>query len=317
MKVFFDLDPAVYMSGFAAQHKTYTVVYDHISEGMKEIVFQDGNLKNKWLRDNKAAIEHGELSILDTEPHLVVESESHARQAARTTIESALRELKRKYKTNDLEVQFFLTGKGNFREEVATIAKYKGNRDGVPKPVHYQAIRDYFVDHWGAYIIEGIEADDEVSIRAWEEYRKPGDVHYIIATIDKDLDQIPGWHYDYKKHVFYRVDELDGEMFFYAQCIAGDATDNIKGCYRVGITKANALVDAWFDEAIENQQDWRFYVWDLVVQSYAENMEKYPEKYPDGMTAEEAATENARLVYMMQERDELWTPPMSGSKGKA
>ena len=309
MKVFFDLDPAVYMSGFAAQHKTYTVVYDHPDLGLNEIVFQDGNVKNQWLRDNKEAIDDGSLVILDTEPMLTVESESHARQAARTTIESALKEIERKYKTMDVDVTYFLTGAGNFRETVATIAEYKGNRKEMVKPVHYQVIRDYFVDHWGAYIVEGIEADDEVSIRAWTEWRNNAD-DYIVATIDKDLDQIPGWHYDYKKHVFYYVDELDGEMFFYAQCLAGDATDNIKGCYRVGITKAKKLVDQWFDEAVERQADWRPHVWMGVVDMYEENMEKYPDKYPEGITAEEAALENARLVYMLQERGEEWTPPL-------
>jgi hypothetical protein len=317
MKVFFDLDPAVYMSGFSAQSKIYTIVYWEEDLGIQEKVFEDGNAKNKWLREIKE--QELDIEIEDQEFHLIVESESHARQAARTVIESALRELKRRFKTDDLEVYYFLTGKGNFRESLATIAEYKGNRKDIPKPHHYAAIRDYYIDHWGAYVVEGIEADDEVSIRAWEEYRDCNQPHpsYVIATIDKDLDQIPGWHYDYKKHVFYEVDALDGEMFFYAQTIAGDATDNIKGCYRIGITKAKALVDAWFDEAVESQQDWRFYVWDMVVQTYQENMEKYPDKYPEGMSAEDAATENARLVYMMQERDELWTPSMSGSKGKA
>lgn len=305
MKVFFDLDPAVYMSGFAAQHKTYSVVYD-CPTGLTEVIFPNGNEKNKWKRDLKEEIAAGEVTIIDEVPHLTVESEGHARQAARTTVESALRELERKFKTDNLEVSYFLTGKGNFREDIATIAKYKGNRDSVPKPVHYQAIRDYFVDHWGAYIVEGIEADDEVSIRSWEEYRTGG--KYVIATIDKDLDQIPGLHYDYKKHVFYDVDELDGEMFFYAQCIAGDATDNIKGCYRIGITKAKEMVDLWFDEAIENQWSWRSYVWDMAVTLYEKNMESYPDKYPEGMTAEEAALETARLVYMQKERDELWIP---------
>lgn len=305
MKVFFDLDPAVYMSGFAAQHKTYSVVYD-CPTGLTEVIFPNGNEKNKWKRDLKEEIAAGTVTIIDEVPHLTVESEGHARQAARTTVESALRELERKFKTDNLEVSYFLTGKGNFREDIATIAKYKGNRDSVPKPVHYQAIRDYFVDHWGAYIVEGIEADDEVSIRSWEEYRTGG--KYVIATIDKDLDQIPGLHYDYKKHVFYDVDELDGEMFFYAQCIAGDATDNIKGCYRIGITKAKEMVDLWFDEAIENQWSWRSYVWDMAVTLYEKNMESYPDKYPEGMTAEEAALETARLVYMQKERDELWIP---------
>jgi len=68
----------------------------------------------------------------------------------------------------------YLTGKGNFREDVATILPYKGNRK-APKPVHYQAIRDYLVAYWDAEIIEGMEADDMLSINLWEDYKEARD----------------------------------------------------------------------------------------------------------------------------------------------
>ncbi len=301
MKVFFDLDPAVYMSAFAAQKKLYEVVYEDNGK-LRNKKFEDGNKKNAWLRSLK---DSENIEVLDEEAQLVVQPVNFATQAAKTTLENGLREIKRRFKT-DLEPYYFLTGKGNFREDLATIAKYKGNRDKMEKPVHYQAVRDYYVDQYGAYVIEGIEADDEVSIRAWEEY-KGNNNDYVVATIDKDLDQIPGWHYDYKKHVFYEIDALDGELFFYAQVLAGDATDNIKGCYRLGITKAKKAVDEWF-EAAENNPDWRSFVWECIVNAYAENIERYPEQHEHGLSAEEAALENARLVFMQTERDELWTP---------
>ena len=315
MKVIFDLDPAVYMSAFSAQRKEYTIVYEDSDGFLHERTFQDGNEKNAWKRSiSSEEYEGPAIEILDETPHLIVEEESHARQNAKTVIESALKEIERRFKQPVTEVLYFLTGTGNFREEMATIAKYKGNRDNMEKPVHYQAVRDYYIDDWGAYIIDGMEADDEVSIRMWEEWRR-GNEEVVLATIDKDLDQIPGWHYDYKKHVFYDVDPLDGELFFYAQCIAGDATDNIKGCYRVGIAKAKKLVDEWWDEAqklcYDPQNQWRAYLWARVVDTYEANMKQYPDKYPEGMTPEGAAMENAHLVYMLQNRGEVWEPPTS------
>ena len=60
-------------------------------------------------------------------------------------------------------------------------------------------------DTWGAEVIDGWEADDEVGIRA-RQLAADG-VEFCIATIDKDLDQIPGLHYDYRQHVFYDIDE--------------------------------------------------------------------------------------------------------------
>lgn len=305
VKVFFDLDPAVYMSAFASQHKEYTIVYLDSEGKRQQAGFKDGNEKNAWKRDNAEFIE-----ILDEEPMLIVEEESHARQCAKTLLTRAITRLKRKY--GPIDVEYFLTGKGNFREKVATIAKYKGNRDKMEKPVHYQAVRDYFISDWGAVVVKGIEADDEVSIRAWETFRNSDD-DYLVATIDKDLDQIPGLHYDYKKHVFYEVDALDGELFFYAQILAGDATDNIKGCYRLGLVKARKLVDEWFDEAhklcLEPQTQWRRYMWDRIVETYDVNMKQYPEKHEHDLQPEAAAHENAILVYMQQRRDEVWEPP--------
>ena len=301
MKVFFDLDPAVYMSAFASQHKEYTVVYTDENGDMQQAGFVDGNAKNAWKRELP-----DEWEILDEEPMLIVEEESHARQCAKTLLTRAIVRLKRKF-GSDLEFAFYLTGKGNFRDDLATIAKYKGNRDKMEKPVHYQAVRDYFINDWDAEVVEGIEADDEVSISAWEVFRNSPD-EYCIATIDKDLDQIPGWHYDYKNHVFYEVDALDGELFFFAQVLSGDATDNIKGCYRIGLAKAKKLVEEWFESYAEDQ-NWRTAVWNLIVEQYELNFEKYPAQHEHGLSPEEAALENARLVYMQQYRDELWEPP--------
>lgn len=301
MKVLFDLDPAVYMASFAAQQTLYSIVYEDAEGELHEQWFQDGNKKNAWKKENT------DKTVLEETKDLVVESESHARQCAKTILDRARREIEKKFKTKDLDIVYFLTGKGNFREELATVAKYKGNRDQMEKPVHYQAVRDYLVASWGAYVIDGIEADDEVSIRAWDEYRGNSN-DYVVATIDKDLDQIPGWHYDYKKHVFYEVDELDGELFFYAQIISGDATDNIKGCYRIGISKAVKLVDEWFDLATRSDIDFREYIWEQIIETYKENQEKFPDKHPEGLSAEDEALENARLVYMQQKRDELWQP---------
>jgi len=55
-----------------------------------------------------------------------------------------------------------LSGPGNFRDSIATIKPYKGNRDPTHIPVHYSAIRQYMIDQYCAVVIHGREADDEV-----------------------------------------------------------------------------------------------------------------------------------------------------------
>ena len=138
-------------------------------------------------------------------------------------------------------------------------------------------------------------------------------VPYVVATIDKDLDQIPGDHYDYRQHVFYDVNIFDAEMFFWKQCITGDSTDNIPGCYRVGDGKAAKILDAWSEDydgdPFFDADAWRRYLWDNIVELYGQVMANNPDRYPEGMGAREAALETARLVHMMHYDHQLWTPP--------
>lgn len=119
--------------------------------------------------------------------------------------------------------QFYLTGKGNFRESVAVTQPYKGNRVGH-KPHHYQAIRDHLVNEWGAEVTCGIEADDALGIAQTEES--------VICSIDKDLLMIPGRHYNWQRKEYYEISEWEGWRNFYTQLLTGDRTDNILGVWK-------------------------------------------------------------------------------------
>jgi len=85
--------------------------------------------------------------------------------------------------------ELYLTGTDNFREDIAMEIPYKGNRwsqkqrdearaagkwlkwlDSTeekfkekPRPIHKDAIMDYMCKHWGATVINGMEADDKVA----------------------------------------------------------------------------------------------------------------------------------------------------------
>ena len=65
------------------------------------------------------------------------------------------------------EYQGYLTGKKNFRNEIAVTAPYKGNRKSA-KPKHYQLLRDYMESAWAFTMIEDQEADDAIGIAAYE-----------------------------------------------------------------------------------------------------------------------------------------------------
>lgn len=118
-----------------------------------------------------------------------------------------------------------------FRRKV--YPEYKANRK-QQKPTHYQALREHLVEKWNAEIVSCIEADDALGINQTKES--------IIVSIDKDLDMIQGWHYNFVKEQKYFVFEDQAIYNFYRQCLTGDTADNIKGVQRIGQKKAEKLL---------------------------------------------------------------------------
>ena len=132
------------------------------------------------------------------------------------------------------EYKLFLTSPDNFRKHI--YPEYKANRTAT-KPKHLQFLRDYLVESWQGTVAEKMEADDYLGINQNESS--------IICSIDKDLLQVPGKHYNFVKKEFYEVDEETGFRNFYTQLLTGDTSDNIKGIAGIGPVKAKkALADS-------------------------------------------------------------------------
>jgi hypothetical protein len=53
------------------------------------------------------------------------------------------------------EHELFLTGKQNFRYDIAVTAPYKGNRKDKAKPKHLPILREYLQKAWGATVSDG------------------------------------------------------------------------------------------------------------------------------------------------------------------
>lgn len=104
--------------------------------------------------------------------------------------------------------EVFLTGKTNFRKDIAVTAPYKGNRI-QEKPAHLEMLRNYLVTAWGAKMSIDEEADDLIAIRATELQDD-----CIIVSVDKDFNQVAGWHYNFVKQDKYYVSEEQGLRFF-------------------------------------------------------------------------------------------------------
>ena len=176
--------------------------------------------------------------------------------------------------------QLFLTGKGNFREQVATTAVYKGNRVS-PKPEHLPALREHMIKEWSATVAEGQEADDAIAIEGTTLLNK-----CVIVSLDKDLDQVAGWHYNFVKKQTYYITPEEGAFKFYMQILTGDNADNIIGLYGIGNVKAEKMLAECVDD---------YEMYQRCVAAYDGN--------------EDRVIENAHLLFLRRHEGQVWQPP--------
>jgi hypothetical protein len=164
----------------------------------------------------------------------------------------------------------------NFREALAKGKVYKGTRN-KERPYHWLNLTAYILSGDRTDISSGCEADDSIGI---EHFSNPNGT--IICTRDKDLNQIPGWHYSWEcgKQPEFGPIEYDsvgqielvrtptvnkisggGFAFFAAQLLCGDVVDNIGGLRGIGPVKAY--------EILKDCKDDRTY-FSAVVRAYQE-----------------------------------------------
>jgi 5'-3' exonuclease len=171
---------------------------------------------------------------------------------ALSQIKRRLYKLQSKFKTNKVEI--YLSGEGNYRDDLPLpkhndpdkSGRYKGNRDPSAKPLLYNEAKQYLIKYWNAIVINGMEADDALCSRVWTGYKTGQKI--IGLTQDKDSDGNLGWWYDYtndeelKGEPVYNdglgkvwLDEVSnknpkyvgqGRKWLYWQWIVGDSSDN-------------------------------------------------------------------------------------------
>jgi len=210
---------------------------------------------------------------------------------------------------NSYEV--YLTGPGNYREGLATIRPYKGNRTGLEKPYHWETVSRRLKEHWGAITVAGIEADDWLALRGTEMGSD-----FAICSRDKDLRQVPevvhySWPcgekqpavgpftvegigavwadfklYGAKQQKAWKI-HGNGTAFFYGQLLVGDSVDNIPGCPKVGPKKAMDLLSG-----LQTEEE-------LLKACVYEYHKVYGEDWQTYLV------ENARLLHLLRSRDDV------------
>lgn len=174
---------------------------------------------------------------------------------------------------------------------------YQEGRKCLIPPVHKEPLREYIFEEHPWVVWDWLEADDVLGIMATQD---PGRI--IMATIDKDLQQIPGVLFDWHRKRFGKIDPEDATFFFFKQILMGDSTDGIKGIPKVGPKKAEQYLDGFYGEPEDK-------IWAHVLSVYEQH----------GLTPE-YALQQARLVRILRngeydfERRKpiLWKGPRRG-----
>lgn len=212
------------------------------------------------------------------------------------------------------DVVHCFTDRSAFRRSIWP--SYKISRKDKPKPIGYKHLRAEILSEDNAFIFQQIEADDVIGILATSpDLVKEG---YVIASGDKDLRQIPGWHVwisngklpdadglqatESGDYTLINVSNDYAERFTYQQYLSGDATDSIPGCPGIGEVRAQRIV-ADFD--LSEPMD----CWETVVRTYEQKGKVH-------QPSEEALLQ-ARLIRILRHGEydfdthqvKLWNPP--------
>lgn len=216
-----DGDIIAYSSAFACQESFVLAVKRETNESYE--------FGNKTLAKNKLGERFEEFEIVEL-------ARTATEEALFTTIRSQIESYKKRFKTSRVEI--YVNGQTNFRYVVPLPTRYKSNR-GSAKPQLLSRAQAILRDHFNAISVDGIEADDAVSMRQ-HELNKEG-VDNIVITVDKDAMQCEGKVFNPRNLRLTTVDKFGslrlknsdsgkklvgtGLVWLLAQIIMGDKVD--------------------------------------------------------------------------------------------
>ena len=180
----------------------------------------------------------------------------------------------------------FVKGKDNFRYKI--FPEYKKSRP--QKHPIIDILNQYLVENFAAIESHNAESDDYVfSYSQLPEYIGRA----IVCSVDKDMLQIPGIHYDYQKNKYHHISEEDGRYNLAIQMIMGDAADCIPALRGYGRKKAEKIIK----RGMSVYQNIR-----VILQEYQKNCKTLVE-------AREQIRLNYKLLKLQKVNVELETAP--------
>ncbi len=264
-EVYIDGDILPYQIGFATQRKVYRLDVEGLHSCSPLLYTRSKRVVNKYVAHT---------------PDIVVSDCFYTEGPIQVinTVRLHLANIVRGSKCQTFKV--VLSGKDNFRDKIATIQPYKGNRKDSVKPIHFDLIRDWLLEKPYTIVSVNEEADDVIS--------KAMIAGHVGASPDKDLNNTPGSHYNFRTGETYEVSESEARRNFYTQMLVGDTADHIPGIKGIGPKTAAKLLlgcKEWYD-------------YENIISL------EYDKAYDDGHAA---MNEVGQLLWMRRKDDEVWT----------
>lgn len=335
-----DLDQVCYIAAAGAEKRTIKVTHkksgrEKVFNTRSDFYGKQKNVAGGWLKDQNTnmevkALAAGKTFTPWTRDDFVIEDIQTPEP-----VENCLHLLKIKINAilehldckNGLGI---LGGEDNFRLILPTPEIYKGNREDSLRPKLLSETRSYVQKKYGAKVIDGIEADDYLSMMAYRgylHYQATGKFNTIVASMDKDQVQVPGLLFNINRdkgewmHPYpWLIDDSMGEIwmekgkvkgwgkkFFGYQMLFGDSTDNIKPYQPFGVKFGEASAFKVISPC-QNEKD----MWVAIV-------DQYKKWFPDGVeftdhmqnerkfSAGQWASVIFQLVYMKRTPDDNTT----------
>lgn len=213
-----------------------------------------------------------------------VESTEVDEDHAREQIERWFEEIYVRLKATDYRMCFSDGTKGYFRHKLNP--HYKEQRRPLRKPTLLKFIQKHIQKEYKSIEKPQLEADDLMGILSTS--RKIMRGKKVIVSIDKDMESIPGWIFNWNRDKnLRRVTKAQADRRFYKQILSGDPTDNFFGIPGIGPKKSEKIL-------LEAEEKGMPY-WDAILEAY----------HNAGLTEREALM-NARMARILRSEDYDW-----------
>lgn len=249
-QIVFDFDPLLYSCGPLAEERYVLVENTSTKEQWK--VKSRSEFYGHWKKKQGgllAQMNEGRFSPLDPErdfTYIDVQEPTKFKWAT-NGVDAFIERVCGVLGTNDY---YGYTGRGKvFRHDLATLHPYKHGRDAALKPLFINELKEYLVKWHGGKIVEGIEADDAVtmdSYAAFQEWKAGKREPLIAAILEKDYRCGPIHMYNTSEDTLDTIDGFgklwvqtnvspkgkttrqvkgEGRIWLIFQCLSGDDAD--------------------------------------------------------------------------------------------